>query len=67
MKSCQEITRMISDGMDRDLDWAAQLGIRAHLLMCGSCSEFARQLQALRAYSRALFNHLHEAADHHED
>lgn len=62
MKSCQEITRMISDGMDRDLDWTEQIGIRAHLLMCESCSNFAQQVRALRAYSRALFDHLHEAA-----
>ncbi len=55
---------MISDGMDRDLDWTEQIGVRAHLLMCGSCSNFAQQVRALRAFSRALVDHMHRAIDH---
>ena len=54
---------MISEGMDRDLDWATQLGVRAHLLMCDGCSNFAQQVQALRTFSRALIDHVHRAVD----
>ena len=54
---------MISEGMDRDLEWTAQLGIRAHLLMCDGCSNFARQVQALRTFSRALVDHVNHAVD----
>jgi hypothetical protein len=61
MKSCEEISLMISEGMDRDLDWTAQLAIRAHLLVCDGCSNFARQVQALRTFSRALVDHAHHA------
>lgn len=67
MKSCEEISKLISDGMDRDLDWTDQLGVRAHLLMCDGCSNFAKQVEALRTFSRALVDQVHGAVGRLDD
>jgi hypothetical protein len=31
--------------------------------MCDGCSNFVRQVQALRTFSRALVDHVHHAVD----
>jgi len=57
MDNCKKISRMMSDAMDRDLTPWERLRIRVHLLMCTGCAQFARQLQILRAVSRAFVDH----------
>ena len=53
MRSCHEITQLISEGLDRPLPWHKRLAVRMHVLMCGSCAAYRRQMQALH---RALKN-----------
>ncbi len=62
MKNCQEISRLISDGLDGELGWNQKLALRAHLLMCDGCSSFASQLNTLRKVSRAFVKHLDRSA-----
>ena len=57
---------MISEGMDRDLDWTEQLGVRTHMLMCDGCRNFAQQFKALRTFSHALVDQVHRSVDRPE-
>ncbi len=48
MLSCKEVSRLVSDSLDRKLPWQQRLAVRVHLLMCCLCSRFQRQLLLLR-------------------
>ena len=45
---CSEISRLVSDSMDRKLPLHQRLGIRFHLLMCRHCTRYRKQLLFLR-------------------
>jgi len=47
MRNCREVTQLISDGLDRPLPWTQRLAVRMHVLMCGSCNAYRRQLHAI--------------------
>ncbi len=47
MLSCKETTRLVSEGLDRQLPFWRRLGLRLHLVMCRGCSRYARQIKAL--------------------
>lgn len=47
MLSCKEATRLVSEGLDRELPFWQRLGLRLHVVMCRGCSRFARQITAL--------------------
>ena len=48
MPSCQEVSRLVSESMDRDLPFRQRFSLRLHLLMCSLCSRFRRQIHFLR-------------------
>lgn len=48
MRSCNESTRLMSEALERPLSWGEWLALRGHLLMCGACRRFERQLDWLR-------------------
>ena len=48
MFNCKEVSRMVSESMDRKLPVLQRTGIRIHLLMCKFCSRYRRQLLSLR-------------------
>ncbi|MGC0150956.1 zf-HC2 domain-containing protein [Chromobacterium vaccinii] len=50
--SCRAASRLISAGMDRPLTVAEHLKLRMHLLLCGNCRQFSRQLDLLRQAAR---------------
>ena len=52
MKKCRGASRLLSDAQERPLTVAEKLALRTHLLMCGSCRNFARQVSALRGFAR---------------
>ena len=47
MPNCREVTRLVSEGLDRELPFLSRLSLRLHLVMCGGCRRFARQLRFL--------------------
>jgi predicted anti-sigma-YlaC factor YlaD len=55
MRSCQEITRLVSEGLDRQLSWRERLALRMHLTMCSLCRAYRRQLLGLRHLFREGF------------
>lgn len=52
MPTCREMSRVISDGLDRDLPWPRRFRLRLHLLICTPCTRFQRQMLFLRRVVR---------------
>jgi hypothetical protein len=52
MLRCREISKLVSESMERDLPLRQRLAVRLHLMMCRLCSGFARQLRLLRRAAR---------------
>lgn len=52
MFNCKEVTRMVSESLDRKLPLHQRMGIRIHLLMCKFCSRYRKQLLILRESMR---------------
>ncbi len=48
MKHCEQSTRLLSEAMERPLARGERLALRWHLMMCGACRRFERQLGWLR-------------------
>lgn len=51
---CREVTRLLSQGMDRPLPLQTRAALRLHLTVCDYCLHYAKQLKFLREVSRAL-------------
>lgn len=54
MFNCREISRLVSDSMDRRLSWQRRMGIRFHLLMCRHCTRYQQQLRYIRKLLRTF-------------
>ena len=46
--TCREATRLISDGLDRDLGVVERAALRVHVALCDACTRFTAQLAFLR-------------------
>ncbi len=45
---CKEVTRLVSESLDRDLSGPERLALLVHFLMCVLCRRFARQVRFVR-------------------
>ena len=54
MLDCQEVSRLVSGGMDQDLPAADRVRMRLHLVMCNNCRNVEEQMAFLRRAMRAL-------------
>jgi len=52
MLSCKEVTRLVSEGMDRRLSLGRRIAVRIHLVMCKFCSRYRRQILLMREVAR---------------
>lgn len=52
--SCKEVSRLVSEGLDRDLSFGERVALRVHLLMCKGCRNFEAQMMVLRDAMRDL-------------
>jgi hypothetical protein len=52
--TCREVSRMVSQGMDRDLGFAERVRLRVHLAICDGCTNFNKQMAILRQAVRDL-------------
>ena len=56
MRSCKEVSFLLSQSLDRRLPWYTKLSLHMHLLMCSFCRVARRQAlamgQIVRAYGR---------------
>jgi hypothetical protein len=54
MLSCREATRLVSQGLDRELALGERIALRVHLAICAGCRNVDRQLALLRRAVRRL-------------
>jgi predicted anti-sigma-YlaC factor YlaD len=54
MSSCKEVTRLISEGLDRDLGFGERVTLRVHFVVCKGCRNFEAQMAQLREAMRKL-------------
>jgi predicted anti-sigma-YlaC factor YlaD len=48
MMKCEEVSKLVSQSLDRKLPLHQRIGIRLHLMMCKLCTQNYRQLLDLR-------------------
>ncbi|HKX37596.1 MAG TPA: zf-HC2 domain-containing protein [Burkholderiales bacterium] len=48
MLSCKDVTRMVSQGLDRELGFGERVRLRVHLAICDGCTNFRKQMDFLR-------------------
>lgn len=48
MITCKEVAKLLSDSMEHELSLWQKISMRTHLMMCGMCRSYRRQLLALR-------------------
>jgi hypothetical protein len=48
MLSCKQVTRLVSQGLDRDLGFTERVRLRVHLAICEGCTHFSQQMKLLR-------------------
>jgi hypothetical protein len=51
---CSEVSRLVSQGLDRRLGAGERLRLRLHLAICEGCANFKRQMDFLRHAVRKL-------------
>ena len=58
MRSCKEVTRLISESLDWKLPLYLRVAIGVHLFMCKFCSQYKQQAlfirEAIRRYSMQI-------------
>ena len=54
MLSCKEVTRLVSQGLDRELTFGERTAMRVHFAICKGCRNVNRQLAFLRRAMQAL-------------
>ena len=54
MMNCKEVSRLLSESMDRKLSFWERIGLWFHLSMCKLCKGFSKDLQQLREAARRL-------------
>jgi predicted anti-sigma-YlaC factor YlaD len=50
--SCRDVSRLVSESLDRRLPAGQRLLVAGHLLICSACRRFRRQLVTLTAFLR---------------
>jgi len=48
MKTCAELTQLLSEAQDRKLSFAEKMTTLTHLMMCRGCRNYEKQLNFLR-------------------
>ena len=61
MLSCREVTRIVSQGLDRKLSFSERVRLRVHLGICDGCTNFRDQMAFLRAAMAKLADQSPEA------
>ena len=66
MLRCREISKLVSESMERKLSFREWLALRMHLAMCGLCNGFAKQVRFLRMAARRDSQRLADGRAHSE-
>lgn len=63
MRSCRDITVMISKGLDKELGFTERFAIGVHLVMCSRCRNFQNQTRFIRQAAHRYIEHLQNRLD----
>jgi len=53
MLNCNDTTRLLSEGQDRELGAKERLSVKLHTMMCSGCRNFGHQMHTLRDLTRS--------------
>lgn len=56
LPTCEDISRLVSTGMDQNLAFGDRMKVRLHLAMCRWCRRFEAQLRLLRQVAHDVAN-----------
>ena len=56
MLSCKQVSRIVSQGLDRELGFTERVRLRVHLAICDGCTNFKKQTEFLRRAVARLGN-----------
>jgi hypothetical protein len=69
MFNCREVSRLVSESVDRKIPTHRRLGVKIHLLMCRFCSRYSKQIRLLgeivRLYAESVPDRAHGALSSH--
>ena len=54
MPTCKEVSRLVSQGLDRRLGFIERLRLRVHLAICDGCTNFKKQMEFLHKAVKQL-------------
>ena len=54
VRTCKEVTRLVSQGLDRELTFGERTSLRVHFVVCRGCRNVNRQLAFLRRAMQSL-------------
>jgi hypothetical protein len=63
MRSCREISALVSQGLDKKLGFGERLAIGMHVMLCSRCRNFQRQAQFIREAARRYAENLQNRSD----
>ncbi|HUT93915.1 MAG TPA: hypothetical protein VMY37_30910 [Thermoguttaceae bacterium] len=52
MLRCREVSKLVSESMERKLPFGTRMQVWMHLMLCRFCAGFARQVRFLRRAAR---------------
>ncbi|MEW6132644.1 MAG: zf-HC2 domain-containing protein [Pseudomonadota bacterium] len=50
MKTCKETSLLVTQSLDRKLNWHENLAMRLHLAICENCYRFMKQMHLIREW-----------------
>ncbi|MGX2028932.1 MULTISPECIES: zf-HC2 domain-containing protein [Methylocaldum] len=58
MRSCREVSELVSKSLDVHLSLRERMAVRLHLMMCRHCSNFKKQMLFLRRAGASYVEYL---------
>jgi hypothetical protein len=53
MLNCKQASELLSQALDRNITLREKFSLRLHLLICGGCNNFSKQIQVMREACRS--------------
>lgn len=63
MRSCRDISTLVSQGLDKKLSWHERFTVWMHVMMCTRCRNFQKQTQFIRKAARHYTDDLQSRFD----
>ncbi|MEE9369705.1 MAG: zf-HC2 domain-containing protein [Pontiella sp.] len=54
MRTCKEISKLVSESFDRKLPFRQRMGVQFHLMMCSLCRTYSHQVGQLRSILKGV-------------